>query len=358
MSQCHLELELENGEGPYQPGQTVNGRLFIQSDQALEAKSIVITYYWQTSGKGNVRKGGERNAYQAGSTHLDPNQPTHVDFAFEVPTAPLSYSGQILSVTWYVEARLDVPWSIDPKTKTSFGIDPGPMPESVEPPQISDLSKLDILKKQSALGKGCLFIFSLPFLLSGMGMLIFGHHIWMMIIMGIVFSLAGGFLAFMAIRSSVAARKLGKVDLALERYVWNRGETLKLKLSFPVAKPVTINVIRVCLKGEEHTESGSGKNRHSYSHVFHKDERLEDVNAHLMPGQGMDVSFEIPLPPELPVSMYMGSNQRIKYSLDVTIDIPGWPDWHESPMIILAHPGLPLDENLFTGLPNLGGSSK
>jgi sporulation-control protein spo0M len=78
---------------------------------------------WTASGKTTnttiVVRGVERIA------RIDADDDKTWTIAFTVPDdGPVSYQGRLLEVQWFLQASLDIPWAIDPKSSFVFEVGP------------------------------------------------------------------------------------------------------------------------------------------------------------------------------------------------------------------------------------------
>ncbi len=82
--------------------------------------------------------------------------------------------------------------------------------------------------------------------------------------------------------------------------------------------------------------SGTGTNRKSHTHVFHK-EKLIIASHFLAPGRGSPVEKkgEFTLP-ETDAYCFKSSDNEIKWQIKIHVDIPNCPDWrHTYPIHVI-----------------------
>ena len=92
-----IEIKL-NEQGVYEPGQTISGYVRFTNITA-NADSLEVRLIWYTSGK------GDRDCEIIASTATEkPNTNGEVQFSFPTPFRPYSFSGQLVSLTWAIEA--------------------------------------------------------------------------------------------------------------------------------------------------------------------------------------------------------------------------------------------------------------
>ena len=92
-----FDLDIAGGQTAFRPGETLKGTVRWVLDKA--PKSIEVVLFWSTQGKGT------RDSGVAAREQWDqPGAFGERDFTFELPHAPLSFSGQLISLEWRVEA--------------------------------------------------------------------------------------------------------------------------------------------------------------------------------------------------------------------------------------------------------------
>jgi hypothetical protein len=104
-----IDLTLTDNKLAYLPGEAITGTLSWQCEKELEA--IELRLCWKTSGKGSTDNG------MADSLLLKQPQ-THGNMPFELhfPSGPYSFSGKLISISWYIEVVAD-PTSAGRSTK-------------------------------------------------------------------------------------------------------------------------------------------------------------------------------------------------------------------------------------------------
>jgi len=91
-----MNLELADGKTNYRPGEWVEGVAFW--DLAAAPESIEVRIYWRTQGKGTQDLELVRNA-KFTQVGLKDRRP----FRLQLPAAPYSFSGKLVSLVWGVE---------------------------------------------------------------------------------------------------------------------------------------------------------------------------------------------------------------------------------------------------------------
>lgn len=95
-----IEIKLSENETQFVPGQTIQGTVRGSTAHASADEALAVRLIWYTSGKGtrDFAIVDERLHPLAGATKVD------YGFEFIAPRRPLSFTGQLISLQWAVEA--------------------------------------------------------------------------------------------------------------------------------------------------------------------------------------------------------------------------------------------------------------
>lgn len=108
-----FDLDL-NGKTTFQPGETMTGTIRWVLEKT--PRSVEVVLFWRTLGKGTTDSG-----VVAREVWENPESYGEKSFTFQVPHAPLSFSGQLITLQWEVEA---IAHKAKKQTHTSIIISP------------------------------------------------------------------------------------------------------------------------------------------------------------------------------------------------------------------------------------------
>ena len=95
-----IQLELDGGRLAYSPGQTLAGTVAWELPAAPQ--TVAVRLLWYTSGK------GDQDVGVVDAVDLPtPAAAERRRFTFQLPEGPHSFSGQLISLQWAVEATAD-----------------------------------------------------------------------------------------------------------------------------------------------------------------------------------------------------------------------------------------------------------
>ena len=314
MAACTLKIELDDPFETRQGGQQLSGTINVQCHKDTKCNDLEVRTEWRTHGRGNVDSGICETAslysgqWQAGQTYRYP-------FKLDCAAWPTTYNGSFLNVRHAVLAQAKIPWATDPKASFEF-------------PVVARESPLD-LKPVRAQSTGGAYI---GWIIGGILLLVFGFvFLWLVPILLLI---AGLFWFF---NSYLPKLMTGKVECEVLPTRAKPGTVLQGKLSFTPRRRLSINGVRYRIRCLEKCVSGSGSNRQTHTH------EIVDVTHTLAEGQLLPAKqllsyrFEYPLPQHAAPSMTLSDNE-LKWSVEMRIDIPRWPDFAKE-VEVIVEPG-------------------
>src|SRR5262245_685451 len=118
------ELDPETGLLRYDPGATLRGLVRVGPDDPA-ARGVRAVARWRAAGRGAADEGGGPDVVVHGAD-VAAGSSLELPFEYELPREPWSYQGEILSLHWRLEARLDVRFGRDPAADAGFILAPRP----------------------------------------------------------------------------------------------------------------------------------------------------------------------------------------------------------------------------------------
>jgi hypothetical protein len=333
MAKAELSIRLKKPDTTYCPGDVLDGEVEVDRGKNEKKGTLKIKRFWKTHGRGNTARGGESEVV----LHSAQSKSQGVDvypFSMKVPNGPFTYHGTLLNVDWYVQARLDVAWALDPKTEISFGVHPGPEP----PPAPAELKESIVSKATSKNTTLVLAIMGSLFAMVG-GAVMFGmildsdSPLFAALFPGI-FLLVGLGLLFASMRNRLAARKLGVVQFDVAPREVGPGQQVACHLQFIPKSAISLNHVKITLKCEEVVVRGSGTDRTTYREDIHEESHSLALNQDLRQGMPFDQDLTFELPARSPLSFSATDNELI-WKVSCQIDIDKWPDWNKDQAFVV-----------------------
>ncbi|NRB37965.1 MAG: hypothetical protein HRU20_05785 [Pseudomonadales bacterium] len=341
MAKCELDILLKGDQQRYRIGDKVSGQLKVLIDKSCQCDDIFIEKFWQTHGRGNKDKGGvEKLSLFQGQ--LEPGE-YYYAFEFIVESEPLTYHGKIINIDWYLQARADIPWKLDPKTKRDILVEAHPTIKTkispVEPTldfSVGEASEAAINAFDAIKLK---FIIPFIFLFTLIPAFMMPDKWREGDIFGLLFLSLFMFgpwvLAFKILKPMIAQKKLGKVSIELIDKTYSAGEELSLTVAFNPSQELMINGIKARLLLREIAVSGSGTNRSTHRHEYLIEEKILSTQEMFNPGSAYKQSVSFVLPENMMHSFYAGDNS-LRWSVVVDIDVSNWPDWQQEEVIVVS----------------------
>lgn len=115
------------GEGQtrvFQPGAKIEGIVEINPSSTIKCRAVEIRVGWHTEGRGT--RADQYPYFNKVDTvnEILPEQPFVEPFSLTIPSEPWSYSGQLVSVVWAVEVKIDIPMGSDVNYMERFVVQP------------------------------------------------------------------------------------------------------------------------------------------------------------------------------------------------------------------------------------------
>ena len=321
MSKCDVNIVLDRTNRTFRPGEEVSGTVQVRVNRDVKCNAVLLEHFWQTHGRGNKASGAKvTSTLHRGD--LRAGESLSIPFSVAAPNGPPTYHGHYLNVDHYLNARVDIPWAIDPKRKEEYILLPGSRSWGHLPK--TALGRNEAIKTLSQAAAPI-----------GVGLLVVGGLCFPLFFpCGIVLIPAGLIVLFLALRKKMAESKMGAVKLNFGSLQVSPGGKIPLQLDFTPRQTSKLNRIIAKLKGEEKCVSGSGTNKTTHTHKLHEQTvelmREGDVAA----GRRIQMRADVAVP-QTGAFTFSASDNEVIWSLEVRIDIPLWPDWTERRPVVV-----------------------
>ncbi|MDP6635682.1 MAG: hypothetical protein QGG42_12340 [Phycisphaerae bacterium] len=310
MSKCDIVIEFDRDDRTFQAGEVISGKVYVTPKTNMPCDGVRVEIMWATHGRGNSDS-ETIDALEYNGRQFLAGETVAYEFRFDSPGQPLTYHGHYLNVDHYVRARLDVPWSFDPKAAEEYILLPGPACRPADEPR--RLTKTG--EPHRALG--CVLA---AVMVVAVVSLLFAF-LPVIIIAWAVAAIVG----FKLLRNSLAAKRLGETTFSLARDRAAPGETLPVSVEFSPKRSMRINAAIVVLKGVEQVVSGSGTNRTTHTKTLFKKHYALSNEAQLPAGKQM-ISGNIAIP-TTDAWTFQADDNKVIWEMSLRVDIPNWPDW-------------------------------
>ena len=311
---CDIRITFDRPDRRYRGGETVRGQVHIKVNKDLRCNGIVLTHYWKTHGRGNSDSGQKHTIQLSEMVPLQSGEELHFPFEFVAERRPVTYHGHLIYVDHYVLVEVDLPWAFDPKSEEEYILLPGERPLEMT----GSRGEIISFSKPSTPVNGVLKMFLMGLLI--LVTLVLGAlalFLLPLIVIGIIFYF---------VRKQMIAARVGEVEFKLPHVVVGPGESWPVELSFTPKKSFNLNGITVKLMAQELATSGSGTNKTTSRHVLHEQTVTLQPSDHLMAGERFSKRVDIDFP-ALEYWSLKESDNEVKWTAEVRIDIPLCPDW-------------------------------
>jgi hypothetical protein len=313
-----IDIQFDGNGTNYKAGDRISGLVNITAREKLSCKKIIVELLWMTHGRGNTDQ-QVIDKIEDPKVDISPHSYHSVKFNFTIPKTPVTYHGTLLNIDYYIRVKLDIPWAFDPVKSREILVLPGD-PKDYKP---YDYMNREFNPKVIQINSRVL---TAIFIILG-AIFIFAFW-WLAIIFGLFFLIK-------FLMKAYAEKQLGKVIIESGNGLIVPGSKLILNIRFIPKTTIILNGIHAELNGSESVTSGSGKNAKNHTQDLFK--QKFDFNSDLSCHAGIEKNFtqEIQIP-DIKAWSFLASSNKVKWWIDVHIDIPGSPDWKEQRAVYMT----------------------
>jgi len=331
MSKCDLYIQLDEASCRYRAGDKIEGDVAVNVDEDCKCDGLTLEYFWRTHGKGN-RASGESRKLKLFEGNWSAGESQRYRFAIDVPVGPSTYRGQLLNVGWYLKARADIPWAIDPKVERDFIVEPPAEAADYDPGPLYKQPALAQREMRSM--RGMLPVAGFIFSIAGIAFLVMASKsyepdLFDFLLPGF-FTLCGIVMTVLGLRRTFAQRKLGRPNVRIDPRTVAPGQALRVEVRLQPKYAATINSVTAQLQAREVVVHGSGTRKTTHSQIVYEMETPLTVGKpRLRAGERRRMQADFGVPPDAPLS-FTARDNAVRWELAVHIDVESWPDWHET----------------------------
>jgi hypothetical protein len=317
MSKCLINITFDRGDRVYFGGETLRGIVKIVVHEDTKGNGIRLSHCWRTHGRGNVDQGPTEVVPLAEAQNLMAGEQLEFPFSVVVPTHPVTYRGHLTNVDHYIRVDVDVPWARNPWAEEEYVLLPGKPPAQMTGARDQLISLAEPTASMGWIGKTVIAVIAIVF-------------VWLFAIFAFfllpVLAIIG---IYLWIRKTALSSRLGTVDVSMPHRLVAPQEPWPVSLRFTARKSFAINSITVQLKGVESATSASGSNRTTHTHTLMAQTQVLREGGLLTAGEVVDLKEAIVFPETTAYSFERPDNS-IKWTAEIRIDIPRFPDWVKS----------------------------
>jgi len=334
MVRCDLSVHFDRESRVYFPGETVHGFVQVEVDGEVRCEDLTIETFWRTHGRGNTDEGEKRAWSLSQGENWFPGDEIRLPFEFQVLGRPVSYHGKLVNVDWYVRARADIPWKLDPKAEEDFLVDPHP----VDAPRPEELEWREGARPEGTATPRQTAVIAAVFFAVGCVVLYMGMRDGGLMVkcVGGAFMFFSSLIAISSVRGLIAARKLGTVRVEFRPLRTCPGGRVLCRVRFQVLGGVQLRGVHAELRCIEQAVSGAGTDRHTYTEELYASEEDWSGPEFLTPGEEFEASGEFLIPADADYS-FRADNNTVAWRAKVSVDVHNWPD-HVTESRVLVRP--------------------
>lgn len=361
MSNYQMRINFDRSSRTYQFGETISGKVVVESQAKFTIHNIGIEFYSRTHGKGNPDHGG-KNIQLISSTPVRIQSGEHWEFpfAFTAPAGPVSYHGENINIDWYLLAYAHVHLPRDLKCEEDFILNASNSPSELImgypansrtlPPPHQEIhhaeTPLNPFNNSIQIQKSPSPFF--PFFSAVLaGILSFGLFTFLInyadessledwFIFGI--TVVVGYSIFIGLRSLpklISEQKMKISFLQVRPTTVYAGEQVTISMRFETNSTVFLEEISAQLLCDEVYTIGGGSKIYTYTHNHEKFTFVKPYHEDLVAGSWIEFNCVFAIPPQGPATFEAHFN-KIVWSAKLTVIFKHWPSWEKSfPITVL-----------------------
>lgn len=335
MSKCNLSIRLDRSDRNYKVGDTITGVVHVNVDKEVKCRALTIKNLWKTHGRGNI----DSDVKFTDTIFSGTWSPGAYEYPFSIVVEefPVSYHGNYINIDWYLEARADIPWAIDPKCKADYLLTRSAQPNISDLAHDKNRPHVPVFKNTNSSPSHILAALSFILLAVGIVMsltiLRSETESGLLVIVPVILFF-GLISSIYFVRRFMVHSKLGSIMCKVTPQEILPGEEFAVSVGFRPQSNGLINKIGFTIIGTEIVSSGSGSNRKTYRKVVFRKAVSLKGNCDFRAGKYLYEEGKCIIPADAGPS-FKSNNNEIKWSVVTHIDIDSWPDWKESRPILV-----------------------
>ena len=339
MSSCDISIRFDRNPPACSPGETISGTIDVVANASCRCDALTAHLSWKTSGKGDTDS-EKVDVVPLGTFEWKRGESYQYPFSFLAPTGPVSYQGLIIHVNWFVEARADVPWAIDPRASETLLLVPLPAERKAstayrEQPHLSAKHhKLGNRPRSQSKWENRVLIIILGLALLILAILQLADSspnpgiIIALFLLSFLFGVSVKY-DWDDLKNLVARQRVGKLSVTIDPPTATRGEILRIQAAFTPNSNGKLRYAKATLYGEEIAWRGSGKSRTRYHQDLDRVEAQMCGSSAFFQNQPLELSCDLRVP-EYAASSFRSFNNHVQWSVLLHLDIENWPDLKET----------------------------
>ncbi|MCB2155912.1 hypothetical protein KQI84_13600 [bacterium] len=125
MSNLKVNIELDNEQTTFRPGERISGRVSVEAPSMWEADFLELIIFWRTEGRGTEDTASIlHEKYHDGMQNVSPQ--FQQSFAVQLPDMPWTYYGDLIKIHWYVGLYAKEKGESEEYLEVNFVLHPNP----------------------------------------------------------------------------------------------------------------------------------------------------------------------------------------------------------------------------------------
>jgi hypothetical protein len=336
MSKCDVRIVFDREDRTYRGGEEVSGTVVLTIRESFRCKGVTLTSFWRTHGTADRDTGPERKQSLLEATDLEPGEDLELPFTISAELWPPTYRGKTINLDHYLLARVDVPWAKDLTVEEDYLVVPGDEPEAI--PDLKGVPESFETDGRSTGADIARRLIGWGFTLSCLGWTgwsIAGKAPGVPIVVAIISGVIGLIALVVMVHGILIRRRYGAVEVRVSPCRIAPGGELAVELRFQPRGSFTINSVSATLLAQESATYTVGTNTSTTKTPASETKVLKHEGHYTSDGETLELVDTLRVP-EYPLHSFATKRSTLSWSLELRIDVPGYPDWTQSiPLLCL-----------------------
>lgn len=321
---CDVVVDIET-EGPYRAGDHVRGTVRVAASSTTVVERAFVRLGWEAWGMGETEP-GPPDIHAAPGFVVEADQEHQIPFDLVVPDGAITFRGEIVNVTFFVRAELEVDWARNPQGEVEIEV-VAPDRERVaaggyrEPAKAIVVSDAQVLARREAQRR--IQRLGATISLSVVGIILIITVTSGVALHSLFFLGAGLLVGWMAfgrdLKNKLVRSRVGAITFTAEPLTIVRGSDIRVSLTLVAKSDQSIAGATATIECTEYASKGTGDDRTTKSHLAESHSIRLSGRRELAAGEKVVFASSLPIPADA-LPTFAGRQNKVVWRAKVEVE--------------------------------------